>query len=160
PAAELLAAGEAGAAEPCLPAGTRVGSWCLLQLLGRGGMGEVYLAERDEGTFTQRAALKLIKRGMDSGAIVRRFVHERQLLSRLEPPGIARLLDGGSTADGRPFFVLELVEGVPIDQHCRDRGLGLEERLRLLQSVCAAVDSAHHRLVVHRDLKPANILVT
>ncbi len=157
PAAEVLGASGDGS---CLPAGTRVGSWLLLALLGRGGMGEVYLAERDEGTFVQRAALKLIKRGMDSAAIVRRFVRERQILSRLEHPGIARLLDGGSTEDGRPFFVLERVEGVPIDEYCRARGLGLEERLRLVQSVCAAVDSAHHSLVVHRDLKPANILVT
>ena len=157
PAAEILGAGADGSS---LPAGTRVGSWRLLELLGRGGMGEVYLAERDEGTFVQRAALKLIKRGMDSRAIVRRFVRERQILSRLEHPGIARLLDGGSAEDGRPFFVLERVEGVPIDEHCRTRGLTLEERLRLVRGVCAAVDSAHHNLVVHRDLKPANILVT
>jgi eukaryotic-like serine/threonine-protein kinase len=159
PAVELLDAAAESAAEPSLPAGTRVGSWRLLGLLGRGGMGEVYLAERDEGTFLQRAALKLIKRGMDSRAIVRRFVRERQILSRLDHPGIARLLDGGSAADGRPFFVLERVEGVPINQYCNSQGLGLEERLRLFQSVCAAVDSAHRRLVVHRDLKPANILV-
>ena len=97
---------------------------------------------------------------MDSQAIVQRFVRERQILSRLEHPGIARLLDGGSAADGRPFFVLERVEGVPITEYCRARALGLEDRLRLLQSVCAAIDSAHRRLVVHRDLKPANILVT
>jgi tRNA A-37 threonylcarbamoyl transferase component Bud32 len=160
PVVELLDAAAESAAEPSLPAGTRVGSWRLLGLLGRGGMGEVYLAERDEGTFLQRAALKLIKRGMDSRAIVRRFVRERQILSRLDHPGIARLLDGGSAADGRPFFVLERVEGVPITQYCNAGGLGLEERLRLFQSVCAAVDSAHRRLVVHRDLKPANILVT
>ncbi|HEY0512451.1 MAG TPA: serine/threonine-protein kinase [Thermoanaerobaculia bacterium] len=166
PAMELLGSGEglgvenAAGAEPSLPAGTRVGSWLLLGLLGRGGMGEVYFAERDEGTFIQRAALKLIKRGMDSQAIVQRFVRERQILSRLEHPGIARLLDGGSTEDGRPFFVLERVDGVPITEYCKVRGLGLEDRLRLLQSVCAAIDSAHHRLVVHRDLKPANILVT
>jgi tRNA A-37 threonylcarbamoyl transferase component Bud32 len=161
PAAELFDSGaERGAVEAWLPAGTVVGSWRLLGLLGRGGMGEVYCAEREEGTFTQRAALKLIKRGMDSAAIVQRFVRERQILSRLEHPGIARLLDGGSAADGRPFFVLERVEGVPITEYCRTRGLGLEERLRLLQSVCAAIDSAHRRLVVHRDLKPANILVT
>ena len=160
PAVELLDAAGESAAEPSLPAGTRVGSWRLLGLLGRGGMGEVYLAERDEGTFLQRAALKLIKRGMDSRAIVRRFVRERQILSRLDHPGIARLLDGGSAADGRPFFVLERVEGVPITEYCNARALGLEERLRLFQGVCAAVDSAHRRLVVHRDLKPANILVT
>jgi tetratricopeptide (TPR) repeat protein/tRNA A-37 threonylcarbamoyl transferase component Bud32 len=159
PAVELLDA-EEGEAEPSLPAGTRVGSWLLLGLLGRGGMGEVYLAERDEGTFLQRAALKLIKRGMDSQAIVRRFVRERQILSRLDHPGIARLLDGGSAEDGRPFFVLERVEGVPITEYCRTQRLDLEGRLRLFQSVCAAVDSAHRRLVVHRDLKPANILVT
>ena len=159
PAPELLGAGgECAPLAIVLPAGTRVGSWRLLELLGRGGMGEVYLAERDGGAFVQRAALKLVKRGMDSQAIVRRFVRERQILSRLEHPGIARLLDGGSAEDGRPFFVLERVEGVPITEHCRS--LGLEEKLRLVQSVCAAVDSAHHRLVVHRDLKPANILVT
>ena len=171
PAAELLdsAVGEGleeeTAAEPSLPPGTLVGSWRLLGLLGRGGMGEVYAAERDEGTFVQKAALKLIKPGMDSRAIVRRFVRERQILSRLDHPGIARLLDGGSAGDGRPFFVLERVDGVPITEHCRGnngqaRALGLEERLRLIQDVCAAVDSAHRRLVVHRDLKPANILVT
>ncbi len=161
PAAELLDAVDEGpVVKASLPPGTRIGSWRLLGLLGRGGMGEVYCAEREEGTFTQRAALKLIKRGMDSAAIVQRFVRERQILSRLEHPGIARLLDGGSAADGRPFFVLERVVGVPITEYCRTRGLGLEERLRLLQSVCAAIDSAHRSLVVHRDLKPANILVT
>jgi len=157
PAAELL-----GDDSP-LPAGTRIGSWHLLGLLGRGGMGEVYLAERDEGTFKQQAALKLIKRGMDSRAIVRRFLRERQILSRLDHPGIARLLDGGSTEDGRPFFVLERVEGIPITEYCKGRQArspGLEGALRLVQDVCAAVDSAHRRLVVHRDLKPANILVT
>src|SRR6476661_10639566 len=165
PAVELLDAAGESAAEPSLPAGSRIGSWSLLGLLGRGGMGEVYLAERDEGTFRQRAALKLIRRGMDSRAIVRRFVRERQILSRLEHPGIARLLDGGSAADGRPFFVLERVEGVSITEYCRGtnrraRSLGLEDRLRLMRDVCAAVDSAHRNLVVHRDLKPANILVT
>ncbi len=163
PVAELLIEedeDEEDASEPSLAAGTRVGSWRLLRLLGRGGMGEVYLAERDEGTFVQRAALKLIRRGMDSQAIVRRFVRERQILSRLDHPGIARLLDGGSAADGRPFFVLDRVEGTSITEYCLDRGLGLEARLRLIASACAAVDSAHRRLVVHRDLKPANILVT
>jgi serine/threonine protein kinase len=154
PAVELL-----GDDSP-LPNGTRIGSWHLLGLLGRGGMGEVYLAERDEGTFKQQAALKLIKRGMDSQAIVRRFLRERQILSRLDHPGIARLLDGGSTADGRPFFVLERVDGIPITEYCQGDRPDLEGTLRLVQDVCAAVDSAHRRLVVHRDLKPANILVT
>jgi tRNA A-37 threonylcarbamoyl transferase component Bud32/TolA-binding protein len=162
PAVELLddATGGESASEPSLPAGTRVGSWRLCELLGRGGMGEVYLAQRDEGTFTQQAALKLIKRGMDSRAIVRRFMRERRILAQLDHPGIARLLDGGGAPDGRPFFVLERVEGMPITRHCRDRACTLEERLRLVLGVCSAVDSAHRRLVVHRDLKPANILVT
>jgi serine/threonine-protein kinase len=162
PAVNLLTSvsGEESEEGPALPEGTVIGSWCLRGLLGRGGMGEVYLAERGEGSLLQRAALKLIKKGMDSRAIVRRFLRERQILSRLSHPAIARLIDGGQTADGRPYFVLEVVEGQPITDYCRQRALGLEDRLRLFQRVCAAVDSAHRSLIVHRDLKPANILVT
>jgi tetratricopeptide (TPR) repeat protein/tRNA A-37 threonylcarbamoyl transferase component Bud32 len=147
-------------AEPQLAAGTIVGSWRVVSLLGRGGMGEVYLAERHEPAFAQRVALKVIKRGMDSQAIVRRFVRERQILARLDHPNLARLLDGGTSPDGRPYFALELVEGEPITAYCEQRNLDLEGRLRLVQTVCQAVHSAHRRLVVHRDLKPANILVT
>jgi serine/threonine-protein kinase len=132
----------------------------VLRLLGHGGMGEVYLAERNEPGFAQQAALKVIKRGMDSQAIVRRFVRERQILARLDHPNLARLLDGGTGPDGRPYFALEWVDGQPITSYCRDHGLDLEQRLRLVQTVCHAVDSAHRRLVVHRDLKPANIMVT
>jgi tRNA A-37 threonylcarbamoyl transferase component Bud32/F0F1-type ATP synthase membrane subunit c/vacuolar-type H+-ATPase subunit K len=158
--------GRAGAAaaeaeiEPSLPAGTTVGAWRVVSLLGRGGMGEVYLAERSDPAFAQRVALKVIKRGMDSQAIVRRFVRERQILARLDHPNLAHLLDGGTGPDGRPYFALEWVDGEPITNWCRRRDVDLDGRLRLMQTVCLAVASAHHRLVVHRDLKPANILVT
>ncbi|HEY6320772.1 MAG TPA: serine/threonine-protein kinase, partial [Thermoanaerobaculia bacterium] len=146
--------------EPQLPAGTTVGAWRVVSLLGRGGMGEVYLADRTDPAFAQRVALKVIKRGMDSQAIVRRFVRERQILARLDHPNLAHLLDGGTGPDGRPYFALEWVDGEPITAWCRRRDLDLDGRLRLMQTVCLAVASAHHRLVVHRDLKPANILVT
>ncbi|HEX4963035.1 MAG TPA: serine/threonine-protein kinase [Thermoanaerobaculia bacterium] len=145
--------------ETPLPA-DRIGPYQLLALLGRGGMGEVFLAERADGAFEQRVALKLIKRGMDSEEIVRRFHRERQILARLEHPGIARLLDGGTAPDGRPYFVLELVEGEPIPSYCRRVKVSLEERLRLIIAACEAVDAAHRSLVVHRDLKPSNLLVT
>jgi serine/threonine protein kinase len=159
--AGAAAAAEAEAeVEQSLPAGTTVGAWRVVSLLGRGGMGEVYLAERIDPAFAQRVALKVIKRGMDSQAIVRRFVRERQILARLDHPNLAHLLDGGTGPDGRPFFALEWVDGEPITAWCRRRDLDLDGRLRLMQTVCLAVASAHHRLVVHRDLKPANILVT
>jgi eukaryotic-like serine/threonine-protein kinase len=145
---------------PQLPPGTTVGAWRVISLAGRGGMGEVYLAERSDPAFTQRVALKVIKRGMDSQAIVRRFVRERQILARLDHPNLARLLDGGTGPDGRPYFAIEWVDGEPITSWCRRRGLDLDGRLRLIRTVCLAVASAHQRLVVHRDLKPANILVT
>ncbi len=140
--------------------GRRVGAWRLVREIGRGGMGTVYLAERDGDGFRQTAALKLIKRGMDTDFVLRRFQTERQILARLAHPGIARLYDGGSTEDGLPYFVMELVEGLPIDRWCAARRLGVEERLELFRSVCAAVQHAHQSLVIHRDLKPSNILVT
>ncbi|HZF08014.1 MAG TPA: serine/threonine-protein kinase [Thermoanaerobaculia bacterium] len=139
--------------------GMRIGPYRLLSELGRGGMGAVYLAVRDEPRFTQRVALKLIKRGMDTDEIVRRFVAERQILAALAHPNIARLFDGGSTPDGRPYFVMEYVEGQPITVYVAQQKLALEARLRLFLRVCGAVQSAHQSLVVHRDLKPANILV-
>ena len=157
---EAAAEEEEAEDEPQLSPGTTVGSWRVISLAGRGGMGEVYLAERSDPAFAQRVALKVIKRGMDSQAIVRRFVRERQILARLDHPNLAHLLDGGTGPDGRPYFVLEWVDGEPITSWCRRRGLDLDGRLRLIQTVCQAVASAHQRLVVHRDLKPANILVT
>jgi serine/threonine-protein kinase len=140
-------------------AGDRIGPYRLRALLGRGGMGEVWEAERADGQFDQVVALKLLKRGMDSAAILARFLRERQILARLEHPNIARLLDGGVAADGRPYLVLERVEGEPIHDWCRRHDSPIAERLRLLIGVCEAVETAHHSLVVHRDLKPSNILV-
>jgi serine/threonine protein kinase/Tfp pilus assembly protein PilF len=140
-------------------AGQTIGPYVLVSLLGRGGMGEVWIAERRDGQFEQRVALKLLRKGMDSEGIRRRFVQERQLLARLDHPNIARLLDGG-TAEGRPYFVLELVDGEAITDYVRERNLPLEDRLRLVATCCEAVDAAHRRLVVHRDIKPSNVLVT
>ncbi|MDX1420057.1 MAG: serine/threonine-protein kinase, partial [Rubricoccaceae bacterium] len=137
-----------------------IGPWRLGERIGRGGMGEVYLAERVEGGFAQTAALKLIKRGMDSEAVVRRFEAERQILARLEHPGIARLVGGGMADDGRPFFAMEYVEGEPITAYCDAHRLSVDARLRLFATVCEAVRYAHRNLVVHRDLKPSNILVS
>jgi len=139
---------------------SRIGGWRLLGPVGRGGMGEVFLVERADGAYEQRAALKLLKRGLDSDELYQRFLRERQILARLVHPGIARLLDGGVASDGRPFFVLEYVEGRPIAEHADAADLGVEERLRLFLEVCAAVEAAHRSLVVHRDLKPSNILVS
>jgi serine/threonine protein kinase/tetratricopeptide (TPR) repeat protein len=162
PTLDLLgAAGDDGAeADAQLPPGTTIGPWRVVRLQARGGMGEVYLAERCDAAFEQQVALKVIKRGMDSRAIVRRFVRERQILARLDHPNLAHLLDGGTMPDGRPYFAMEWVDGIPITDYCDQHDLDLAARLRLVAAVCQAVDSAHRRLVVHRDLKPANILVT
>ncbi|NJL29576.1 MAG: serine/threonine protein kinase, partial [Thermoanaerobaculia bacterium] len=137
-----------------------VGPYRLVRELGRGGMGSVFLAERADGQFEQRVALKLIKRGMDSEAILRRFLAERQILARLEHANVARLLDGGISRDDRPYFAMEYVEGEPIARWCDERRLAIEPRIALFLQVCAAVEHAHRHLVVHRDLKPSNILVT
>ncbi|HEX6065341.1 MAG TPA: serine/threonine-protein kinase [Longimicrobiales bacterium] len=136
----------------------RIGNFRVLRVLGRGGMGEVYLAERADGQFEQRVALKVIRRG--AAGLVRRFLDERRILASLEHPGIARLLDGGITADGQPYFAMELVEGEPIDRYCDTHELSIDRRLALFGHVCDAVAYAHQHLVVHRDLKPSNILVT
>jgi serine/threonine-protein kinase len=144
---------------PAAPRGPeRVGSFRIVGVLGRGGMGEVLLAERDDGQFEQRVAIKLIQRG--AAGLVRRFLDERRILARLEHPGIARLVDGGITDDGLPYFAMELVDGQPIDRYCDEHQLDIAQRLTLFQAVCDAVSYAHQHLVVHRDLKPSNILVT
>ncbi len=122
-------------------------------------MGVVYRVRRAEGSFDQEAALKIIQRDM-SAAEAQRFRSEQQILARLSHPDIARILDGGVGDDGRPYYVMELVEGVRIDAHCESEDLSIVDRLRLFVRVCEAVQSAHRNLVVHRDLKPANILVT
>ena len=140
--------------------GTRVGPYRITGEIGRGGMGAVYLAVRDDEHFRRQVAIKLIKRGMDTDFILRRFRNERQILANLNHPNIARLYNGGTTDDGLPFFVMEYVEGLPINQYCLVHKLSVTERLKLFRSVCAAVHYAHQNLVVHRDLKPSNILVT
>ncbi|MEZ0335911.1 MAG: protein kinase, partial [Gemmatimonadales bacterium] len=140
--------------------GLTIGPYRVLRELGRGGMGVVCLGERADGQFEQRVALKLIKRGMDSDEIHRRFLAERQILARLGHPHIARLLDGGVSAEGQPWFAIEYVEGKAITEHCSEHDLGVEERLQLFLKACEAVRYAHQHLVVHRDLKPSNILVT
>jgi serine/threonine-protein kinase len=140
--------------------GATVGRYRLIERIGRGGMGTVWLAERADGQFEQRVALKLVKRGMDTDEILDRFLRERQILAQLEHPAIARLLDGGVSEDGRPYFVMEYVVGEPITEHCDRRRLPIEARLRLFLQACRAVQYAHRNLVVHRDLKPANVLVT
>jgi tetratricopeptide (TPR) repeat protein len=139
--------------------GTRMGPYRLLKEIGRGGMGSVYLGERDDEHYRKLVAIKVVKRGMDSMEVLARFRHERQILASLEHPYIARLIDGGTTPDGRPFFVMEYVQGQPIDVYCRTEKLSIEARLRLFLRVCDAVAYAHRSLVVHRDLKPSNILV-
>jgi serine/threonine-protein kinase len=139
--------------------GQRIGSWAVLRELGHGGMGTVYEAERVDDAFTKRVALKTVSAGHDGTTIIRRFRHERQILARLEHPNIAALLDGGVTAWGAPYFVMEFVDGAPIDRWCAERSLDLRGRLSLFLQVCGAVQYAHERLIVHRDLKPANILV-
>jgi serine/threonine-protein kinase len=141
-------------------AGRVIGWFRLLERIGKGGMGTVWLAERADGQFDQRVALKLIKRGMDTDEITARFLRERRILARLDHPNIARLLDGGVSTDGRPYFAMEHVAGVPITQYCRDHHLSVPQRLALFEVVCHAVQFAHRNLVVHRDLKPANVFVT
>jgi eukaryotic-like serine/threonine-protein kinase len=138
----------------------RVGPYRLIREIGHGGMGTVYLGVRDDDAYQKRVAIKVLKRGMDTEAIVRRFRHERQILASLEHPFIAGLLDGGTTPDGRPYFAMEYVEGQPIADYCDNRRLDTRARLKLFRDVCAAVQYAHQNLIIHRDIKPANVLVT
>ncbi len=140
--------------------GKQIGKYRIIREIGYGGMGVVYLAERVDGKFDQRVALKLLKRELNTSALRRRFSQEREILASLEHPNIARLLDAGTTEDGVPFIAVEYVEGVPIDYFCKKNHLGLGERLDLFRKVCTAVGFAHRNLIIHRDLKPSNILVS
>lgn len=149
----------AGDAGPTVCASS-IGPYRVAQELGQGGMGAVYLAVRDDDEYRKRVAIKVLRRGMESDDIVRRFRNERQILAAIDHPHIAKLLDGSSTADGRPYFVMEYIEGKPIDEYCDSKRLSIVERLVLFHKVCSAVHFAHQNLVVHRDLKPGNILVT
>ncbi len=140
--------------------GELIGPYRILSVLGRGGMGEVYLCERADDQYRKQVAIKLVSGSLISRQVQNRLRTERQILATLDHPNIARLLDGGTTADGVPYLVMEYVKGEPIDVYCDRRELGIPQRLQLFQVVCSAVQAAHRSLIVHRDLKPTNILVT
>ena len=140
--------------------GQMIDHYRIIREIGRGGMGAVYLAERADAAYQKRVAIKLIKRGMDTDSVLRHFHNERQILANFDHPNIARLFDGGTTENGLPYFVMEYVEGVPIDEYCNRHDLPILERLKLFREVCAAVSYAHGHLVIHRDIKRSNILVT
>lgn len=141
-------------------AGKLIGPYRIEREIGRGGMGAVYLAERADGLFTQRVALKLVLHAVEAAGMMPRFLRERQILARLQHPNIAHLLDGGVSDEGQQYFVMEYVDGSPITTHCDSRRLSIDQRLRLFLAVCSAVQFAHRNLIVHRDIKPTNILVT
>lgn len=138
----------------------RAGPWNLLKLLGHGGMGKVFLAERGDGLYEQQAAVKILLRGLEYGDSLQRFEQERQILAKLDHPNIASLYDGGITEDGRPWLAMQYVDGIPITEWCKEQNCTLQERLNLFKKVCVAVRYAHTNLIVHRDLKPDNILVS
>jgi hypothetical protein len=158
PAAQLLQALDAHASRHWI--GRRLGPWRVVGLIARGGMGEVWRAERDDGQFEQRVAIKLIREGGDQQLLLARFDAERRILASLDHPNLAKLLDAGLTPEGEPYFVMELVDGIALDFHCEQQALTVPQRLQLFRSVCLVVDYAHRQGVIHRDLKPANILVT
>ena len=136
-----------------------VGPYRILELLGEGGMGVVYLAEQTE-PVRRRVALKVIKHGMDTNQVVARFEAERQALAMMDHPCVAKVFDAGSTERGRPYFAMEHVQGVPITEHCDTQRLTTRERLELFQQVCEGVQHAHQNAIIHRDLKPSNVLVS
>jgi serine/threonine protein kinase/tetratricopeptide (TPR) repeat protein len=141
-------------------AGQTVGRYRIIREIGRGGMGAVFLAERSDGEFQQRLALKIVRRSFADSDLARRFRQERQILASLNHPNIARLLDGGVSDDGEPFLAMEYVEGLRIDDYCDANSLSTDERLSLFLAVCQGVSYAHQNLIIHRDIKPSNILVT
>jgi non-specific serine/threonine protein kinase/serine/threonine-protein kinase len=140
--------------------GRRIGPYQIVEEIGEGGMGEVYRAFRADDQYRKEVALKVVRGGQDSGFVISRFKNERQILASLDHPNIARLHDGGTTPEGTPYFVMELIEGQAIDLYCSQHELTVTQRLKLFLQVCSAVQYAHQRLIVHRDLKPSNILVT
>src|SRR5687768_4310618 len=139
--------------------GDRIGRYKILQHIGEGGCGIVYMAEQEE-PVRHRVALKVIKLGMDTKSVIARFEVERQALAMMEHPNIARVLDAGATEAGRPYFVMELVRGVRITDYCDTNNLSTNERLQLFIQVCQAIQHAHQKGIIHRDIKPSNILVT
>src|SRR5579863_1831637 len=153
PAADLLSA------QSSAMTGRRIGAYRIVREIGQGGMAVVYLGERDDQNYRKQVAIKMVKPGIDTEQILQRFRNERQTLAALDHSSIVKLLDGGSSADGLPYLVMEYVEGLPIDQYCDLNKLSIDDRLRLFRQVCAAVQYAHENLVIHRDLKPGNILI-
>src|SRR5712691_13080043 len=139
--------------------GDRIGRYKLLQQIGEGGCGVVYMAEQEE-PVCRRVVLKVIKLGMDTKQVIARFEAERQVLALMDHPNIAKILDAGATETGRPYFVMELVRGIKITEYCDENNLSTEERLKLFVQVCHAIQHAHQKGVIHRDIKPSNILVT
>ena len=139
--------------------GTVIGRYKLLQQIGEGGMGVVYMAEQEE-PVRRRVALKIIKLGMDTKSVIARFEAERQALAMMDHPNIAKVLDGGATDAGRPYFVMELVRGIKITEYCDEAKLSTRDRLDLFIKVCQAIQHAHQKGIIHRDIKPSNILVT
>ena len=146
--------------DPAAGPDLRLGAYRLVREIGRGGVGQVFLAERNDGQFRQNVAIKLLKRGMDSDAVLQRFRNERQILASLDHPNIARVIDGGAAHDGRPYLVMEYIDGTAITEYCRACRASLETRVELMLQVCEAVQHAHQRLLIHRDIKPSNVLVT
>src|SRR5690348_1132395 len=139
--------------------GAMIGPYQLLQMVGEGGMGEVWLAEQKH-PVRRRVALKLVKAGMDTRQVIARFQSERQAIALMDHPAIAKVFDAGSTPEGRPYFVMEYVAGVPITTYCDAHKLTMPERLELFTQVCGGVQHAHQKAIIHRDLEPSNILIT
>lgn len=152
--------GDSGSFAPVTEsAGSTIGNYKLLEKVGEGGCGVVYVADQTE-PVRRRVALKIIKLGMDSKSVVARFEAERQALAMMDHSNIAKVLDAGTTDTGRPYFVMELVRGIPITEYCDQANLSMQERLELFIKVCQAVQHAHQKGIIHRDIKPSNILVT
>jgi serine/threonine protein kinase len=151
---------DAESGQPRTLLGRRLGAYQIVELIGAGGMGEVYRAFRADDQYRMQVALKVVRGGQDSSFVFQRFKNERQILASLDHPNIAHLLDGGTTGEGAPYFVMELIEGESIDRYCGHHSLSTTDRLLLFLQICSAVQYAHQRLIIHRDLKPGNILVT
>jgi len=158
PTSDAASRSPTGAIESEAVEGLVIGPYRLLQNIGMGGMGEVWLAEQ-KSPIRRRVALKLIKVGMDTREVIARFESERQALALMDHPAIAKVFDAGSSPEGRPYFVMELVAGLPITDYCDKHRLTMRERLFLFRQVCEGVQHAHQKAIIHRDLKPSNILV-
>ena len=159
-AGNFLKADDDARVEPTELIGRRIGNYEITKNLGEGGMGSVYLAERREGDYEQRVAIKFVHGHLLAKELIERFNAERQMLAGLNHPYIAALIDSGATEQGVPYIVMEYVDGIPIDEYCNQNELDIEQRIRLIQKVALAVQAAHQNLVVHRDLKPSNVLIT